>query len=96
MKYVKEYWYDPARAHPLIRGLLPYARNGETTEMKGSAAILFYVFKIFVDKETEAYERKVAQCKETGRKGGKSKSSERKRTLTDANETSEEQEQEQE
>ena len=44
MKYVKEYWYDPARAHPLIRGLLPYARNGETTEMKGSAAILFYVF----------------------------------------------------
>ena len=46
---------------------------------------------ILVDREKEASEKKVKQCREAGSKGGKSK-----RTLTDANETSEEQEKEQE
>ena len=109
MKYVKVFydWYEMTEAlndeeyGSLIRGLQKYAQHGELTELKGLAAALFPVFKTFVDREGEAYDKKVAQCKEAGRKGGKSKQtltdvSERKRTLANANETSEEQEKEKE
>ncbi|MBQ7835922.1 MAG: hypothetical protein IJ389_01565 [Clostridia bacterium] len=97
MKYVKVFydWYEMTSGlsdeeyGSLIRGLQRYAQHGEIIELSGLATALFPVFKSFVDREGEAYEKKVAQCREAGRKGGKSN-----RTLTDANETSEEKEQE--
>ena len=99
MKYLKIFydWYEMTQGltdeeyGSLIRGLQRYARDGETAELKGIATTLFPVFKTFVDRESDAYDKKVKQCREAGSKGGKSK-----RTLTVANEISEEQEQEQE
>lgn len=99
MSYVKVFyeWYDMTvnltdeEYGSLVRSLQRYAMDEELPTLKGNASVIFPMFKFFVDKEREAYEKKVKQCREAGSKGGKSK-----RTLTDENEISEEKEQEKE
>ncbi len=105
MNYVKVFldWAEQTSAlsceefGSLMRALISYAGGNNEPELVGSAKYLFPVFRIYVDREAEAYEKRVEQCS----RAGKRSASERKRnaveqTLTDANEINEEKEQEQE
>ena len=78
----------------LIRALICYANEEEPEELTGAARILFPMFRRFVDWETEAYEKKVKQCREAGKKSGIArKRNEKERARTKVNEMNEEQEQ---
>ena len=55
----------------LLRALICYAKGEETRELTGAARILFPMFRRFVDWETEAYDKKVKQCRKAGSKGGR-------------------------
>ena len=75
----------------LIRALICYANEEEPEELTGAARILFPMFRRFVDRETEAYEKKVKQCREAGKKSGIArKRNEKERARTKVNEMNEE------
>ena len=75
----------------LIRALICYANEEEPEELTGAARILFPMFRRFVDWETEAYEKKVKQCREAGKKSGIArKRNEKERARTKVNEMNEE------
>ena len=78
MGYIKMFydWVDKAadltdeEFGSLMRALVSYARDGKSVTPIGGAKYLLTVFRIYVDKEVEAYEEKVKQCREAARKGG--------------------------
>ena len=77
MKYVKVFYdwlemceaLDDAEFGSMIRALLTYAESGECGEVVGNARILLPIFKVFVNRETDSYDKKISAA----RKGGLSK-----------------------
>ena len=99
MKYVKVFydWKEQTAEltdeefGSLIRALICYVNEEEPEELTGAARILFPMFRRFVDFETEAYEKKVKQCREAGKKSGIArKRNEKERARTKVNEMNEE------
>ena len=71
----------------LMRALICYANGEDTGVLTGAVRILFPMFRRFVDFETEAYEKKVKQCREAARKGGLTTQANAKRRQANASET---------
>ena len=94
MKYVKVFydWKEQTAEltdeefGSLIRALICYANEEEPEELTGAARILFPMFRRFVDWETEAYEKKVKQCRAAGSKGGRATQANAKRNQAKSSE----------
>ena len=80
----------------LMRAIMDYASGKKDPSPTGVAKIMFPMFRRFVDREVEAYEKKVKQCRDAGKKSGIArKRNEIERALTNVNEMNEEKEKEQ-
>ena len=102
MKYVKLFydWYDmlsgltKEELGEMFEAIMRYGYDGTEIETTGVVARMFPFFKKNIDRNEEAYEKKVQQCREAGKRSGETrKRNANERTQTNVNEMNEEQEQ---
>jgi hypothetical protein len=104
MGYIKMFydWVDKAadltdeEFGSLMRALVSYARDGKSVTPIGGAKYLLTVFRIYVDKEVEAYEEVCEKRREAGRKGGLAKLANAKQKVAKASKVYQEKENEKE
>ena len=97
MKYVKLFydWYDmlsgltKEELGEMFEAIMRYGYDGTEIETTGVVARMFPFFKRNIDRNEEAYEKKLKQCREAARKGGLATQANAKRTQANLSEEQE-------